>query len=78
MATIQIREVPEEAYEVIRRRARAEGKSIQAYMLARIVELAGRPTKDEAARAIETALEEHGPAGATTRQIADDVAAERR
>ncbi|MGH8775876.1 MAG: FitA-like ribbon-helix-helix domain-containing protein [Jiangellaceae bacterium] len=45
MATIQIREVPESAYEVIRRRARAAGQSIQAYMRDRVVELASRPTK---------------------------------
>ena len=35
MALIQIRDVPEETYETIRRRARAAGQSIQAYMLAR-------------------------------------------
>ena len=30
MATIQIRDIPEDAYETIRRRAKAEGKSLQS------------------------------------------------
>lgn len=78
MPTIQIREVPEEAYEVIRRRARAEGTSIQAYMLARVVELAARPTQAEAIAAIEAALARYGPAGASPESITADVASERR
>ena len=32
MATIQIREIPEDAYELIRKRARSSGRSIQSYM----------------------------------------------
>lgn len=47
MALIQIRDVPEDVYESIRRRARRAGQSIQAYMLARTVEIGRRPTPDE-------------------------------
>lgn len=47
MALIQIRDVPEETYETIRRRARAAGQSIQKYMLAHTIEWASRPTKAE-------------------------------
>ena len=48
MATIQIRDVPEDVYETIRRRAKAGGQSIQAYMLAQVSEQARRKTKEEA------------------------------
>lgn len=50
MAIIQIREVPEPVYDVIRRRARAQGKSIQAYMLDVTIRHASRPDKAEVAR----------------------------
>ncbi len=78
MATIQIRDIPEDAYEVIRRRAREEGRSIQAYMRERVVEMASVPTKAESARAIERALATYGPAGAEPGAITRDVAADRR
>lgn len=78
MATIQIRDVPEDAYETIRRRARADGKSLQSYMRERVVEFAARPSKAELAEAIEAALREHRAAGSSGPGIADDVAAERR
>lgn len=78
MATIQIRDLPEDTYETIRRRARAHGRSIQAYMHDRIVEFAGSPTKEESVAAIETALARYGGSDATGADIAEDVAAERR
>ncbi len=39
-SSIQIRDIPEDAYETIRRRAKAEGKSLQSYMRDQIVTLA--------------------------------------
>lgn len=78
MATIQIRDLPEDAYERIRRRARAQGQSIQAYMHDRIVEFAATPTKEESVAAIEVALVRYGGGGAAGMDIANDVAAERR
>jgi len=56
MATIQIRDVPEEAYEVLRRRARTSGRSIQAYMLDEVVRLASAPSKTEHLAAIEARI----------------------
>lgn len=47
MATIQVRDLSEAAYETIRRRARAAGQSIQAYMREQIERLAGEPTDEE-------------------------------
>jgi len=78
MATIQIREIPEDAYETIRRRARAAGQSIQSYMRDQVVDLAGRRTKEEAWAAVESALAVEGSSGSTLEQIARDLAEDRR
>lgn len=40
MATIQVRDIPDETYAQFRRQARAAGQSLQAYMLEQLVELA--------------------------------------
>jgi plasmid stability protein len=40
MATIQIRDVPDDAYEALREQAREAGQSLQAYMRGRVVEMA--------------------------------------
>lgn len=78
MATIQVREIPEDLYEVLRRRARRAGQSLQAYMRDQVVALAQRPTKDEAIRQIEGVLERLGGDGPSAASITSDVAAERR
>lgn len=78
MATIQIREVPEEAYEVIRKRARAAGRSIQSYMLEWVIDFASRPTTEEALAAMEAAREASDMQGATRESILADLAADRR
>lgn len=78
MATIQIREIPEEAYEVIRKRARAEGRSIQSYMRDRVVDFAAEPTAQEAVARLEAALARHDTAGATPESVRADLAADRR
>ena len=74
MATIQIREVPEESYEVLRRRARRAGQSMQAYLRGEIVAIAARPTKSEAIEMIEATL----GTDPTVTSILADLAAERR
>ena len=53
MALIQIRDVPEDVYETIRRRARRNGQSIQKYMLAQITEAARQDDLDEVVAEIE-------------------------
>lgn len=78
MATIQIRELPEETYETIRRRARASGQSIQSYMRDQVVEIAGRRTKDEAWAAVESALATEDSPGSTMPSIVSDLADDRR
>lgn len=78
MATIQVREVPDELYEVLRRRARRAGQSLQAYMRDQVVAMAGRPTKDEAIEAIEEVLGRLAVEEPSAASIAEDLAAERR
>ena len=78
MATIQIREIPEDAYEVIRRRSRAAGMSIQSYMRDWVVDFASRPTTEEVLAELEATLAEHTTPGATTESVLADLAAERR
>jgi antitoxin FitA len=78
MATIQVREIPEDLYEVLRRRARRAGQSMQAYMRAQLVALAERPTKQEAVEEIETVLSHIEIKEPTAASVIDDLAAERR
>ena len=78
MATIQIREVPTGAYEVIRQRARAEGKSIQAYMRDLVIEVTGRPTKAEAVAEVRRLHARYGGARLTPEQIVAHIEADRR
>lgn len=78
MATIQIRDIPESAYEVIRKRARASGRSIQSYMRDVVVDLAGRPTTEEVLVMMEAARADSDTPGATRGSILADLAADRR
>jgi plasmid stability protein len=78
MATIQVRDIPEPIYEVIRRRARAEGKSIQAYMRERVIDMASKPSKDEAVKKIRAFVEKHGPVWSNPEDMVRDIHAERR
>jgi antitoxin FitA len=58
MALIQIRDVPEDVYETIRLRARRAGQSMQAYMLARTIEMGRRPTPSEVLADLKADLQE--------------------
>lgn len=78
MATIQIREIPEDSYEVIRKRARAAGRSIQSYMRDWVVDFAGHPTTEEALAVMEAARNAAGTPGASRESILADLAADRR
>jgi plasmid stability protein len=78
MATIQVREVPEDLYEVLRRRARRAGQSLQAYMRDQVVALAERPTKEEAIERIEVVLDRWGQRGLDVEVVLDDLDADRR
>ncbi|HEY7811720.1 MAG TPA: hypothetical protein VIC62_00690 [Nakamurella sp.] len=56
MATIQIRDVPDDVYENIRRRAKAGGQSIQAYMREQIIDQARRRSKEEALAELDASM----------------------
>ena len=60
VATIQIRDISEDDYEVIRRRARAAGQSIQAYMKKRVEQMASEPDEAELFSDLERFVEAHG------------------
>jgi len=70
MATIQIRDIPQDAYDTIRRRAEEHGQSLQAYMRDQVIEFARRQTKAEALAAIRAAHERWGGAEITADEIA--------
>jgi plasmid stability protein len=78
MATIQVRELPENAYEELRRRARRSGQSMQAYLRDELIALAARPTKDEAIEVIEALAGRPDIAWPSQAAILDDLATDRR
>lgn len=57
MATIQVRDLPEEVAEIYRRRAEAAGKSLQAYMREQLIKGAKRRDKSEIMAIIEQTLD---------------------
>jgi plasmid stability protein len=73
MATIQIRDIPDDAYETIRQRAIAAGQSIQSYMRDQVIALASRRTKADVLAAVEAALAEHPPVEITTERLVEHV-----
>jgi len=78
MATIQVRDLPEESYETFRRRARRAGQSLQAYMREQLVTLAANPTKQEALEMIELAHAMDPRPGPTIESIVEAIKADRR
>ena len=47
MPSIQIKDVPEETHDVLRRRAVAAHQSLQEYLRSQLIDQASRPTVDE-------------------------------
>lgn len=73
MATVQVRELPEETYEVLRRRARRAGQSIQAYMRDQLISMAAQPTKEEALASIEDRLKRRTWPEPSIESILEDI-----
>jgi plasmid stability protein len=73
MATIQIRDVPEDTYEVIRKRARSAGQSIKAYMREQVITQASRRTKAEAFAAVDAERRAHDSRGTTMDEVVDII-----
>jgi hypothetical protein len=73
MATIQIRDIPEDSYEIIRECARTAGQSIQTYMREQVIDFTARRTSKEAWDAVEADIQaEHTP-GSGREKIVQDV-----
>ena len=56
MASIQIRNVPDQVAETFRRRADAAGQSLQVYMREHLIKSANRPDKAEIMAILEQTL----------------------
>jgi hypothetical protein len=78
VATIQIRDIPEDAYQTLRRRAKEAGQSLQGYLRQHLIEFGNTPTKAEAIAEIEAMLARHGGTTATLEQLRADVEADSR
>lgn len=60
MATIQVQDISEDVYEIIRRRARSAGQSVQAYMKKQVERMASEPDEDELFSELEHFVAAHG------------------
>lgn len=76
MATIQIRDVPDEVHATYRRRAALAGMSLQEYLRAELVEGARRRSPAEVVAEVEAAMTAD-PDGWARRSSAADVRADR-
>jgi plasmid stability protein len=56
MATIQVRDLPDDVAETYRRRAEAAGKSLQSYMREQLIAMARRRDKAEVMAIVEQTL----------------------
>lgn len=79
MATVTIRDLPDELCEVLRRRAERAGQSLETYLRDQIVAVAQRPaTKAEAIEMIEAWLARHPGLDVSAESIVADIDADRR
>ena len=79
MATIQIRDIPDDVHEYFQQEARASGQSLQAYMRERAIEWARQRARKAAVLAeLEEVMRKDRGTGITTQQILDDLQADRR
>lgn len=77
MATIQVRNVPADAYRIYRARAAAAGMSLQEYVRAEIVRNAALRTPAELVAEVEESLRAEGLEGFARVSAADLVRADR-
>lgn len=77
MATIQIRDVPDDVHRAHRRRAAAAGKSLQEYLLGELVESAHASTPAEVVAEVRAQLEDGAGRGFSSSSSADLVRADR-
>ncbi len=77
MALLQVRDVPEDAYELIRRRAPANGQSMQGYLLGLVVAHARRPTPEEVLAELDEDFTASPPVELDTADLVADLETQR-
>lgn len=77
MATIQIRDVPEDVHRAYRRRAAAAGMSLQEFLLGELVSAAQVPTPAELVAEVERQMSDRRGRGYTEEASAEHVRAAR-
>lgn len=77
MATIQIRDVPEETHRAYRRRAAMAGMSLQEYLRAELIRSAATTTPAELVAEVEERLRARGGVGFATTSSAEVLRVER-
>lgn len=77
MATIQVRDVPDDVHRVYRRRAAAAGMSLQEFLLSELVSAARVPTPAELVTEVERQMSDRQGRGYTTEASAEHVRAAR-
>ena len=79
MATIQIRDIPDDVHEYLQQQARKAGQSLQAYMRTQMIEeTRSRVRRAAALQRLETLLDEDGDVELTAEQIVEHLHADRR
>lgn len=78
MATIQVRDVPEDVAETFRRRAHASGQSLQMYMRDQLTRLARQRDKAEIMALVEQTLAADPGPGASRESILETLQELRR
>ena len=78
MNSIEVQNLPDDAYQILLRRAQQAGKSLEAYTRDESIALAARPTKHEAIEQIEAILKRTNPPNPTMASILEDLKADRR
>ncbi|GAA1225394.1 antitoxin VapB1 [Prauserella halophila] len=73
MATIQIRDIPDEEYEALRAAASAEGKSLQSYMREQAGFLARVARKRSVFERLRAELTERNEPGVTAETVVSDL-----
>lgn len=72
MPTIQVKDVPEETHQILRRRAAEAHQSLQEYLRSRLIADASQPTLDEVLDRIAHRSGGRAPLRDTTVLVRDD------
>ena len=75
MATLYVRDVPDEVAETLKRRAAAQGTSLSAYVATELVKLGARPSNDEVVARLRCLDRSAAP---SSLEIVSAIQAERR